>query len=39
MFEVNIKVEPQNLSDMQRALEFILNQPCMSKFKETYYNN
>ena len=38
MFEVNIKVEPQNSSDMQRALEFILNQPCMSGFKETYYN-
>ena len=38
MFEVNIKVDPQNSSDMQRALEFILNQPCMSRFKETYYN-
>ena len=37
MFEVNIKVDPQNSSDMQRALEFILNQPCMSRFKETYY--
>ena len=38
MFEVNIKVEPQNSSDMQRALEFILDQPCMSKFKEIYDN-
>ena len=38
MFEVNIKVDLQNSSDMQRALEFILNQPCMSRFKETYYN-
>ena len=38
MFEVNIKVELQNPSDMQRALELILNQPCMSSFKETYYN-
>lgn len=38
MFDVNIKVDPQNSSDMQRALEFILNQPCMSRFKETYYN-
>lgn len=38
MFEVNIKVDPQNSSDMQHALEFILNHPCMSRFKETYYN-
>ena len=38
MFEVNIKVDPQNSSDMQHALEFILNYPCMSRFKETYYN-
>ena len=38
MFEVNIKVDPQNSSDMQHALEVILNQPCISRFKETYYN-
>lgn len=39
MFEVNIKVDPQNFSDMQRALDFIINQPCMSRSKDRYYNN
>lgn len=38
MFEVNINVNPQSCADMQRALEFILNQPCMIKFKEQYSN-
>lgn len=38
MFEVNIKVDPQNSSDMQRALEFIINQSCMSRYKERDYN-
>lgn len=38
MFGININVDPKNMSDMQQALEFILNQPCMSRFKESFMN-
>lgn len=36
MFGVTINIDPHNSLDLENALKFILNQPCMSKQREAY---
>lgn len=36
MFGVTINIDPHNSMDFEKALKFILDQPCMSKQREAY---
>ena len=36
MFGVTINIDPHNNMDFEKALKFILDQPCMSKQREAY---